>query len=52
MGTIKYISGRDLVDSEKIKKRWKEYTEELCREDPDERDDHNGVVSHPEPAIL
>ena len=29
MGTIKDIKGRDLVDTEEIKKRWKEYTEEL-----------------------
>ena len=29
MGTIMDINGRDLVDAEEIKKRWKEYTEEL-----------------------
>ena len=29
MGTIKDKKGRDLVDAEEIKKRWKEYTEEL-----------------------
>jgi len=28
MGTIKDINRRDLVDSEEIKKAWKEYTEE------------------------
>ena len=28
MGTIKDRNGRDLVDTEEIKKRWKEYTEE------------------------
>ena len=50
IGTIKYINGRDLVDTEKIKKRWKEYTEELCKKDPDGWDDYNGVVCHPEPA--
>ena len=27
MGTIKGKNGRDLVDAEEIKKRWKEYTE-------------------------
>ena len=31
MGTIKDINGRDLVDTEEIKKRWKEYTEELYK---------------------
>ena len=29
MGTIKDKDGRDLVDAEEIKKRWKEYMEEL-----------------------
>ena len=36
MGTIKDIHGRDLVDAEGIKRRWKEYTEELYRKDPNE----------------
>ena len=31
MGTIKGQNGRDLVDAEEIKKRWKEYTKELCK---------------------
>ena len=31
MGTIKDKSGRDLVDAEEIKKRWKEYMEELYK---------------------
>ena len=31
MGTLKDISGRDLEDTEEIKKRWKEYTEELYK---------------------
>ena len=34
MGTIKGINGRDLVDTEEIKKRWKEYLEELYKKDP------------------
>ena len=29
MGKIKDKNGRDLVDAEEIKKRWKEYMEEL-----------------------
>ena len=52
MGTVMDINGRDLVDTEEIKKRWKEYTEELNKKDPNELGDCNGVVSHPEPAIL
>ena len=31
MGTIKDRNGRDLVDAEEIKKRWKEFTEELAQ---------------------
>ena len=31
MGIIKGKNSRDLVDAEKIKKRWKEYMEELHR---------------------
>ena len=31
MGTIKNRNGRDLVDAEEIKKRWKEYSEELYK---------------------
>ena len=52
MGTIKDINGWDLVDTEGIKKRWKEYLEELSKKDPNEPDCYDGVVSHPEPDIL
>ena len=52
MGTIKDKDGRDLVDAEEIKKRWKEYTEELYKKDLNEPDHYNGVVSHPNPDIL
>ena len=34
MGTIKHRDGRDLVDTEEIKKRWKEYMEELSKKRP------------------
>ena len=30
MGLIKDRNGMDLTEAEKIKKRWQEYTEELC----------------------
>ena len=52
MNTIKDINGRDLVNTEEIKKRWKEYTEELYKKDPNELDCYDGTVSHPEPDIL
>ena len=31
MGSIKDRNGRDLTEAEDIKKRWQEYTEELCK---------------------
>ena len=51
MCTIRDKNGRDLVDVEKIKKRWNEYTE-LCRKDLGEPYYYYAVVSHPEPDIL
>ena len=38
MDKIKDRNGRDLVDAEEIKKRWKEYMEELYKKDPNEPD--------------
>ena len=52
MGTIKDVNGRDLVEAEEIKRRWKEYIEELYKKDINEPDNYDGVVSHPEPDIL
>ena len=52
MGKIKDKNGRDLVDAEEIKKRQKEYSEELHKKDLNEWDYYDGVVSHPEPDIL
>ena len=52
MGTIKGKNKRDLVDAEKIKKRWKEYMEELYKKDLNEPDYYDSVVSHPEPDTL
>ena len=33
MGSIKDRNGVDLVEAEDLKKRWQEYTEELCQKD-------------------
>ena len=52
MGIIKNRNDKDLVEAEEIKKRCKQYTEELCKKYLNEPDNHNGVVSHPEPDIL
>ena len=52
MGTIKDRNSRDLADTEEIKKRWKEYMEELYKKDFNEPGYYDGVISHPEPDIL
>ena len=41
-----------LTEAEDIKKRWREYTEELYKKDLHDPDNHNGVISHLEPDIL
>ena len=52
MGSIKDRNGIDLTEVEDIKKRWQEYTEELYKKDLHDPDNHDGVVTHPEPDIL
>ena len=52
MGTIKDRNGMDLTDTEDIKKRWREYTEELYKKDLHDPDNHHGVITHLEPDIL
>ena len=52
MGSIKDRKGMDLTEAEDIKKRWQEYTEELCKEDLHDPDNHDGVITHLEPDIL
>ena len=42
----------DLREAEDIKKRWQEYTEELYKKDLHDQDNHNGVITQPEPDIL
>ena len=42
----------DLTETEDIKKRWQEYTEELYKKDLHDPDNHDGVVTHLEPDIL
>ena len=52
MGSIKDKNGLDLAEAEDIKKRWQEYTEEQCKKDLHDPDNHNGVITHLEPDIL
>jgi len=47
-GTIKDRNSMDITEVENIKKRWQEYTE-LYKRHPD---NHDGVITHPEPDIL
>ena len=49
MGTIQDRNSIDLTEEEDIKNRWKEYTEELYKKDPD---NYDGVITHLEPDIL
>ena len=41
-----------LIEAEDIKKRWQEYTEELCKKDLHDPDNHDGVITNLEPDIL
>ena len=42
----------DLTETEGMKKRWQEYTEELYRKDLHDSDNHDGMITHVEPDTL
>ena len=42
----------DLIEAEHMKKRWQEYSEEPCKKDLNDSDNHDGVITHLEPDIL
>ena len=50
IGTIKDRNHMDLTEAEDIK-RW-QYTEELCKKDLNDPDNHDGVSTHLAPDIL
>ena len=52
MGWIKDRNGMDLTETEDIKKRWQEYTEELYTNYLHDPVNHNGVNTPLEPDIL
>ena len=52
MGTIKDRNGLDLTEAEDIKKRWQEYTAELCKKDLHDPYNHNDMITHLEPDIM
>ena len=51
MGMIKDGNGMDLTEAEDIKTRWQEYTE-LYKKYLHDQDNHDDVITHPEPDIL
>ena len=52
MDTIKDRNGIDLTEAEDIKERWQDYTEELYKNDLNDPDNHDGVITHLEQIIL
>ena len=52
MGPIKDRKCTNLTEAEDIQKWWQEYTEELCKKDLHDPDNHNDVITHLEPDIL
>ena len=52
MGTRKDRNSMDITKAEDIEKRWQEYTEELCKIDLHDPDNHDGVITHLEPDFL
>ena len=45
-GTLKDRNSMELTEAEDINKRWQEYTEELYRNDLNDPDNHDGMVTH------
>jgi len=46
IGSIKDRNGMDLTETEDIKNRWQEYTEELYKKDLHDQDNHDDVITH------
>jgi len=52
MSSIKDRNGMDLTETEDIRKRWQEYTEELYKTELHNQDNHDGVITDLELDIL
>ena len=52
MDMISDRNGKDLTEQEEIKKRWQEETEELYKSALNDQDNHDGMLTHPEPDTL
>ena len=46
MGTIKGSNSTNLTQTEDIKKRWQKYTEELYKKGFNDKDNHDGLITH------
>ena len=51
MGTTKDRNSMDPTETEDIMKRCKEYTEELYKNDLNDPDNHDAIITHLEPDI-
>ena len=51
MGTREGRNAKDLTETKKIEKRWQEHTE-LYKGSLNDLDNHDGVVTHPEPGLV
>ena len=52
MGIVKDRNSKNLTEAEEIKKRWREYTEELYEKGLNDPDNHDDVVPHLDADIL
>ena len=52
MCTIKDRNSKELIETEEIKKRWQEYTEEQYKKGLKDPNNLDGMVTHLEPDIL
>ena len=52
MDKIKDRNGMRLTETGDIKKRWQEYTENVCKKYLNDPDNHDAVIAHLEPDIL
>ena len=53
MGTINQDrNGKDLTEAEETQKRWQEYREEIYKNNLNDPDNHDDVITHLDPDIL
>ena len=52
MSTVKDRDSMELTETEDIKKRWREYTEELYKKNLNDPANYEGVIIHLESDIL